>query len=358
MLDDIAWAVRTVLRSGQRRRFLFADGTATVSHLLHFLRRIVPHTRAILHELRAAAEQIPDDALREQALASIDHKGYHVAGAAIFATFLPRDAATAYVRAVVPLETIYDYLDNVCDRHAQRDPAFFATVHEAIADALAIAGEPQAYYRDGPAGDDGGYLRMLVLRAREAINALGVADETRADFAQAAALYGQMQTVTHLPRAQRGIATTAWFDDHRALAQSLDWHEFAAAAGSQFQIYAPLFEAAAGRPQSAHDAFGVHFPLIAALHVLLDSFIDQSEDAEHGDLNLVAVYGNPAAFRKRAAALFTEASTAAESLPDPYPHRFALRIMVLFYLSHPKVYRQGLDEQATRLLRACVGAPS
>ena len=72
---------------------------------------------------RGGTRTRPDPALRREAVASIEGKAYHVAGACILATFLPSAAAEHYIEIVAPLETIYDYLDNLCDRLPNVPPA-------------------------------------------------------------------------------------------------------------------------------------------------------------------------------------------------------------------------------------------
>ncbi len=70
------------------------------------------------------------------------------------------------MRIVASLETIYDYLDNLCDRLPGVSQTAFATLHGALLDALDDRRTPGDYYRDGPAGDDGGYLDSLVADVR------------------------------------------------------------------------------------------------------------------------------------------------------------------------------------------------
>jgi tetraprenyl-beta-curcumene synthase len=91
---------------------------------------------------------------------------------------------------------------------------------------------------------------------------------------------------------------------------------------------------------------------VAALHVLLDSFIDQAEDREHGELCFAAVYGGPDRLHRRVGELARRAKRGFEALPDPGKHRFVLRVMALFYLTHPKVYAQGLNAASEALLRS------
>ena len=351
MHDEIAWAVRHVLSSPARLRFLLGDGAAIPIPLLRFLRRVVPYASSELDGIAALARSIPDAQLREEALSSISSKAYHVAGGCILATFLPPDVARRYVAIVAPLESIYDYLDNLCDRHPDVPVDAYPVLHRAIADAL----DPQAgthdYYARGPSGDDNGYLECLVTRTQRSLAEIGVDGALHAAFAEAAVLYGEMQTYKHYPASQREATCIAWFERRRdARLDGLRWYEFACAAGSQFQVYAPLYAHLAGYERSVADTYAAYFPAVAALHVLLDSFIDQDEDRDHGELNFAALYAGPQQMRDRVGALAADAFRHFDALPDPAHHRFVLRVMALFYLTHPKVYAQGLQGEAESLL--------
>ncbi|MGR4065866.1 MAG: DUF2600 family protein [Vulcanimicrobiaceae bacterium] len=352
MVDEIVWAVGHVLTSPGRLRFLTRDGLATTSRLLSFLGNVVPRARRQLALLREEAERIPDPALRREALASIEGKAYHVAGACILATFLPSAAADHYIEIVAPLETIYDYLDNLCDRHPDVSVQAYPVLHEALADALDPDRAPRDYYRAGPAGDDGGYLQSLVSRVQRSLRRLAGYEDLLPFFREAAAFYADMQTYKHLPRGERETALVAWYDRHRERFADLDWHEFASAAGSQFQVYGPLFIAFSGRPDLVAVAYDAYFPEVAALHVLLDAFIDQAEDAAFGELSFSGVYDGPHRFRERAAELSRAAGAKFDALPHPERHVFVVHAMALFYLTHPKVYEQNLDAEAQRLLAA------
>lgn len=353
MLDEIAWAVRHVLLSRARLRFLMDDGPSTPANILRFLRNVVPHAGLELEGIRSLATSIRDDALRDQALASIEAKAYHVAGGCILATFLPRRKARAYVELIAPLESIYDYLDNLCDRHPDVPVQAYPVLHQAIADALDPYATPRDYYALGPRGDDNGYLRRLVTRVQRSLRRIDGHETALPIFREAARLYAEMQTYKHYPAGERERACRQWHaarQDERIA--DLEWYEFACAAGSQFQVYAPLYELFAGRADAVAGAYDAHFPAVAALHVLLDSFIDQAEDRQHGELNFAAVYQSPAAMRRRTGFLAGLARGRFAALPDRRPHAFVLRVMSLFYLTHPKVYAQGLNAQAESLLRA------
>ncbi|MBV8147994.1 MAG: DUF2600 family protein [Candidatus Eremiobacteraeota bacterium] len=353
MRDEIAWAVRHVLSSPTRLQFLLGRGLATPFYLLRFLRRIVPHARLELTGIESVALSIDDGALRSEALESIEAKAYHVAGGCVLATFLPPPAARAYVELVAPLESIYDYLDNLCDRHPDVSVEAYPVLHQAIADALDPHAVPRDYYAKGPPGHDNGYLLRLVSRVQRSLRRLTGHEALLPCFREAAELYAEMQTYKHYPAGEREQACKQWFERRRdERFAELEWFEFACAAGSQFQVYAPLFELFAGRKDAIRATYDAHFPAVAALHVLLDSFIDQAEDREHGELNFAVAYGDAVYLRERAAYLARLAERRFGALADGAYHLFVLRIMALFYLTHPKVYAQHLGPDAESLLRA------
>lgn len=351
MLRDIRWTAEHVVGSATRLSTLAGGGPSGASALVRFLRSIVPRAARALDEIRAFAEVIPDDRLRVQALGSIDAKAYHVAGGCILATFLAPAAAHHYIEIVAPLETIYDYLDNLCDRHPDVGSEAYPILHRAIGDALDPDVTASTYYDLGPAGDDGDYLATLVRRVQRGLHRLADHELLRDLFREAARLYGEMQTFVHLPVGERETACKKWYARHAERYGNLEWQEFACAAGSQFHVYAPLYMLFDARYESIADSYGAYFPAVSALHVLLDSYIDQEEDREHGDLNFVAAYESEEHLFERVGYLTRCAVHGFSRLPVPRRHRFVLRTMALFYLTHPKIYAQRLDGQAQKLLR-------
>ncbi len=290
--------------------------------------------------------------LRTQALSSLHSKAYHVAGAAILATFLPPGQRQRYVEIVAPLETIYDYLDCLCDRHPHTPPEAHPQLHEALSDALDPGGTFHDYYELGPQGDDGGYLRSLVEQVRTALSRLPGYDRFVPLARTAASLYASAQTVKHLQADERERACVAWYEREGAAYRDLSWWEFCAAAGSQFHIYAPIYALFNNPDAKLAPVYDAYFPAMCALHVLLDAFIDQQEDRAHNELSWIECYPSKEAFFERARELAAGARARFARLPTPRAHCFALRIMALFYLTHPKIEQQQLNSDALTLLDA------
>lgn len=81
------------------------------------LTRVLPLVERELDVWRAAARAIPDADLRAQALSSLERKKFHCVGGAVLALMAPDSARLRLlIRAIVAIQTISDYLDNLCDR--------------------------------------------------------------------------------------------------------------------------------------------------------------------------------------------------------------------------------------------------
>lgn len=350
--NEIRTAITRVLLSPRRLGFLVRGGAADAYYLAKFLLEIVPLAKAELAQIERLADRIPDSELRHQARSSLRGKAYHVAGACVLATFLPRGAREHYIRIVAPLESIYDFLDCLCDRHAGTPIEAVRHLHEALSDAVDPHRPLNEYYTFGPQGDDGGYLNALVARTRSELAQLAEHERLVPYFHEAASLYANHQALKHEAPAEREKKLQYWHARDGRRFGALPWFEFAAAAGSQFHLYGPLYGAFCSRYDLLPALYTAYFPEFAALHVLFDAFIDQAEDRVHGELNWLAYYQNAEAFVARVFVLAEEAQTRFRKLPSPRPHLFALRVLILFYLTHPKVFEQRLNQEAIALLEA------
>jgi tetraprenyl-beta-curcumene synthase len=345
---EIRWAALRAFTDPLRLRLLFAGGLADAAALRRFLFEIVPQARREIARIERLTETIPDAGLRAKAVHGLHAKGYHIAGACVFATFLPEPQRDRFIKIVAPLETIYDFLDTVGDSDPVPDAAASRAMHAALADALDARRPVRPYFSNGT--DDCGFLARLVADVRAGLAGIAGLDSVGERFNAAAHLYAETQTLKHLPANERRAAMEDAFacDASRA---GITWFEYAAAAGSQFHVYAPLFSLLAGNAAEARAAYDAYFPHAAALHVLLDAFIDRDEDRAHGELNWVDCYGAVTEFDARVAQLAKQSGEDVSVLAAPSAHRFSLRLMLLFYLTHPKVWQQRLQSHARRLLR-------
>ena len=319
------------------------------------LPRLSRDVAASLAPWQARAAAIPDPELRRQALASLRDKRFHCEGGAVYA-LAAGSAAPAALRYIVALQTISDYLDNLCDRAPGAGPPGFRRLHDAMRAAVL---PPQAATRGGfydryPHQDDAGYLDALVAACQAEV--MHLRPERRTAFcteaARLAAWYSELQEHKHRPR-EREIAVRTWADGLAADAPGLAWWEIAAATGSTLGIFA-LFAAAAGGPLNEVAALKLrraYFPWVTGLHILLDYWIDREEDRRGGDMNFTFWYPDATAAAARLALFGRRAAAAVSPLPLAGFHRTVVRGLPALYLSDPKVTAQGLARPAGRTLQ-------
>ncbi len=337
------------------------------------------------------ARAIPDGELRRQALASLKLKRFHCLGGGVYALLAPPDLTADLVRVIVAIQTISDYLDNLCDRAGVHEEQAFRTLHEAMVAAVDPdrALPRQGFYRDYPLTDDGGYLDKLVATSRQVLLRLpgysgsGVMSETGAVRLAAtglAGLYSDLQVYKHLATTpEREARLVAWHREHSTgVAEAgsaemrsdgsgalfdgwgLSWWEFGAACGSTLGIFVLMAMAADQERRldtaSVDALVRLYFPDICGLHILLDYFIDQDEDLGGRDLNFVSYYPDPPS-RVEALVRFTRRSLEGSRLvPDAWFHRAVVRGLLALYLSDPKVETAGLGQDVRRVLHEAGGA--
>ncbi|MBO8141498.1 MAG: tetraprenyl-beta-curcumene synthase family protein [Firmicutes bacterium] len=322
-----------------------------------FARRIaldvLPRAAAELGRWQRRAAAIPNSELRRQAGASIAHKRFHAEGGSVFAALRP-EWAPALVPLIVALQTISDYLDNLCDRSVSRDEADFRRLHQAMLDAVDERGPLHDYYALHPNRDDGGYLEALIEECRRYLRQLPGYPVVRPRVKRLVQLYSDLQVYKHGPAGRREPALAAWFQREGTRWPELRWWEFAAACGSTLGMFA-LFAAATRADlvdREADRLVEAYFPWICGLHILLDYLIDQAEDSAGGDLNLVSFYRDEAEKQARLLRFVREARARARAMPDGSFHENLVQGLPGLYLSDGKVKEQRMQSLAWRLLKA------
>lgn len=326
---------------------------STLTQSARFVRGVLPIVDAELDVRwtpRAAA--IPDPELRKQALASIRLKRFHCEGGSVYA-LTSRGVRRDVAAAIVAIQTISDYLDNLCDRSTSGDPADFRALHEAWMDAVRPDAPTGNYYSLHPESNDGGYLAALVAESRARLQALPSYAAVAPALVRLAGLYADLQVIKHqLPIERREPALIEWFNREWGK-PDLAWWEFAAATGSTLGMFALLRAAVRPglTPPEVDALVGSYFPWICSLHILLDYFIDQNEDIEGGDLNFVAYYP-PGEADRRLAYILQAALRHAAALPDAGFHLWVVRGLPALYLADAKAGDPALRASTDRLLRA------
>lgn len=298
-----------------------------------------------------------DPHLRLMALSSIKNKRFHCQGGALFAAYGGLRFHQDLVQAIVSLQTISDYLDNLCDRLGVEDEDAFRCLHRSFTDALTPGEGLKDYYRLYPYRDDGGYLGELVQKCQEAVERLPNYRMVEEEILQLASWYCNLQATKHLNPEIRCERLRQWLDAWgREYNPALNWWELAAATGSTLGIFCLL--AAAASSEAGLEAMFLkrlqeaYFPWIGAVHILLDYFIDLEEDAVAGDLNFVAYYSNRVEAVERLLLLIRQVQDLTRELPAASFHLTVLQGMLALYLSDPKVAQQGFQEDRSQLLAA------
>ncbi len=293
----------------------------------------------------------PDSTLKKNALASLESKRFHALGGSVFALYYKKDMKKL-VRFITALQTISDYLDNLCDRAGVLDEVPFRKLHDAMLDAVTLRTTIKDYYSHYPYKEDGGYLKDLVLTCRETLNEFPSYTLVEKDVLNLVSLYCDLQVYKHIQHKERVQRLCGWFDDH-CNSNELDWWEFSAACGSTLGIFA--LAAAACEPNLAQGEINKikdrYFPWICGLHILLDYYIDQEEDEKENDLNFVSFYSAKEISLERISYFYKKAQENAASLHQSYFHITVVQGLLAMYLSDIKVKNQGLEVETQTLLQ-------
>ncbi|MFD2613256.1 tetraprenyl-beta-curcumene synthase family protein [Paenibacillus gansuensis] len=312
---------------------------------------ILPEVRTELNGWRAKAGLIPDEELRRQALASIADKEFHCQGGAVYAA-ANLGMRHVLIPLIVALQTISDYLDNLCDRSTSLDADDFRRLHQSMLDAVTPELPLQDYYEFRSEKDDGGYLRALVQTCRDCCAKLPSYAAVKEQVIELVSYYCDLQVYKHIRHDLREEELLRWWERHRNNYPQLSWNEFAAATGSTLGMFT-LFQEAAVPGMTADKAANIrsaYFPHVCGLHILLDYLIDQEEDIAGGDLNFCNYYDSREATAERIAVIVEQAREDITRLHCPAFHRMIIEGLLALYLSDPKVNGQAEVKAVTRKL--------
>ncbi|MFL8938152.1 tetraprenyl-beta-curcumene synthase family protein [Rossellomorea oryzaecorticis] len=304
-------------------------------------RDIFPLVHQELDHWKERAAEIPNDELRKQALASIEHKTFHCEGGSIL-SILSLKKKKETIRFTVAYQTISDYLDNLCDRSTSLDPEDFKLLHQSMKDSLTVGAEPVNYYALREDQDDGGYLRDLVLACQESLSGIPHYESIKNELLELCDYYCDLQIHKHVTPEEREGRLQAWFERHRSGLPEMDWYEFSACSGSTLGIFCLVAYASRPdfQPSYTEKIKAGYFPYIQGLHILLDYFIDQEEDHEGGDLNFCFYYENEDHLKDRLIHFLRKADEHTNELPHSGFHRLINKGLIGVYLSDEKARRQ------------------
>jgi len=318
----------------------------------------LPKVQRLLAYWHREAQTCPDIMLRQQALASLNDKAFHCQGGAVYAAFPP---AYNLLQFIVAYQTICDYLDNLCDRADSTDGEAFAQAHQSLICALTPGQKPVNYYRGYTITPDGGYLDKLVQICQQCLDKVPAYGMVYDEAIQLAELYSHLQVKKHLHNNLREDTLKQWIVQDISGYDDVRWQEIAAATGSTLAIFALI--RAASQPDCKEIEIKriktAYFPWICGLHILLDYFIDRSEDIEGGDLNFTFYYKDEKEMEERINLFVRNSYYHAVQIADPGFHLMIINGLLAMYLSDKKINQQNYQGIRSSILsQAPVGAHS
>jgi tetraprenyl-beta-curcumene synthase len=312
--------------------------------------------RAVSREIRVWRERaltIPDSAIREDALSSLDRKRGHTDGAALF-WILPPRRNPELLRLLVTYELIWDFLDCLNEHGACEGTANGRQLHKALVEALDPAAPISDYYRYHPWREDGGYLRTLVETCRTGCATLPSYGRVR-PYVIREAERAQVLALNHdTDSACRDEALKAWAGRECSGEQRLSWFELSGAASASMTVHA--FLALAAQPACTDDDVlqtrAAYFPWMSAATTMLDSYVDQAEDELSGNHRYIAHYADETLAGERVRDLVTRSAREARRLRNGHRHAVIAACMVAMYLSKDSARTPEMRASTAGIVRA------
>lgn len=318
---------------------------------------VFPRVRRELRRRVTRAREVPDPVLRELALAALEKRG-NIEGAAAFATLVPWRRRRAAVRALAAFQAAYNYIDMLAEQPCAEPVPNGRRLHEALLVALDPAAAHRDYYEHHPQSEDGGYLCELVDACRGALAALpsyaAVAEPARAATESIVAF--QSLSLGRSPAEREELVR--WARAQTPPGTGLQWWETASARGTSLGVHS-LIAAAADRgvrPAFAVSLAAPYLTWAGSLHSLLDSLVDEGEDADSAQFSFIGCYGSPEEARVRMGWLAARSASELRDLPRGRLHLVLLAGMTASYLSLPEAYAPRV-RAATASVIANVGPP-
>lgn len=313
----------------------------------------LPAVSREVHVWRGRATAIPDPRIRQDALDALVRKRTHLDGAALF-WILPRRRNVHLLRALVAYEITLEFLDNMNERVADAGQANGRQLHLALAEALNPETQISDYYRFHPWVNDGGYLGALVERCREQCAFLPCYPQVR-ELAIREATRAQVLAINHEPDARcRDTALREWTASEFPNCKEASWFELSGAATSSLTVH--LLLALAAEPtfdeSDVNRACAVYFPWLSLATTMLDSYVDQFDDAITGDHSYIAHYASREVAVARLGEIVERAGRDARGLRNGHHHAVIVACMVAMYLSNDSANKVDLRATTRTLVRA------
>lgn len=304
---------------------------------------ILPEVAKQLAFWESVALSMPDQDLQKIALDSLKTRRFHSQGGALLAgSNLAQKSAL--IALLVAFQTLSDYLDNLCDRR-NATPENCLQLHRSMQDVLLPVGQfSDDYYALQERKQDGGYLNALVCFCQKIIAQFPKNAKVLQLIADNLEIFVNYQAIKQYPKEEIDTKIKHWSQPYLAKYPDLNYYEFFSGGGSTLSFHAlfTLLSDPSCDDNEVDRIAGAYFPYINAMHVLMDYFIDQEEDASHDEFNAIAYFKNEDVFWQRLLYIAERAQTFIMQSVNQRFHQIIIEGTFYFYLSDPKIanYRE------------------
>jgi tetraprenyl-beta-curcumene synthase len=320
---------------------------------------VFPQARRDLRRWEHRASRIPDPALRVHALRKLRTESMTAEGAAAFAILATARSGRHVARACIAFEVMYDYVDALAEEPVADVLDNNRRLYGALVAAFEVDAPVADWYASHPHRDDGGYLTALVETCGDALLRLPARERVRTGLLRMAQRARAAQSLHHAAADATGeLALSRWAETQQPQGCTLHWWELAAGGGSPLGFFALLAAAAHRRTDdvAAGAIERAYFPWIASLSWLLESLVDQDEDAAADEHSYIKHYGPSQSAARRLATIAHYAAADARRLPQAGRHMLLLAGMTGMYLSHAGAETLAAHE-AAEAVRQAIGGP-
>jgi tetraprenyl-beta-curcumene synthase len=283
---------------------------------------------------RTRARAIPDHDTRQDALHALVRARPYIDGAALF-SILPRQRNPGLLRLLVAFQALANYHDFASERHARCDTRSAQDSAAALVDAVVVSpmiGGRRARYQHT---DNNDFLEALAATCRAECATL-----PRLDVAQQLVLRETRRARTldleHEPDEQRRIAALKRFAATEfGSTTDATWWELTAGTSSVLTTIVLL--ALAADQQTTEDdlrAAADAYRWAASLSALLDSYVDQRDDAATGSHNYLNYYPDHRTAERRLAEIITRALNEVGTLRAGHRHLVIVASMIAMFLTN------------------------
>jgi tetraprenyl-beta-curcumene synthase len=306
-----------------------------------------------VEDWRRRAAAIPDEAIRSDAISSLQSKRPHLDGAGLFC-ILPDRRDPNLLRALVTYEMILEFLDDLDERAVEADRGHGQRLHLALVHAVDSQALGFDYSHCDSYGDDGGYLQALVRSCRRCCSALPAYPVVRAALIREATRAQVLPLNHHRDPLLREAALKDWVEREFPGEREESWFELTGAATASLPVHVLL--ALAADPKTTQDTvertLEVYFPGVSILATMLDSYVDRIDDAAETNQSYISYYRDDQVALARLCELIHTSISRARDLPNGERHAVIAACMVAMYLSRDSAREAHSRAASAQLLRA------